>query len=229
MSVDAELEAWRQEWRSEVAVRPDLASKVRRQSLYMRMMLVTEVFITLLIGGFAIAWAVQSLQADVVALAVAVWVFLGTAWTFGLKNRKGCRAPAAMNTSAFLDVSIRRCRAGVASAAFGTVLYFCELVFCTTWVYRHKSHATSIGLWAFLTSPVLILVWACTVAFIVAVVWYRRRKVSELLYLQKLRSTDVAEAVPPDEALSSVSPDLQRTSRVFSRLRARRRKGFGRV
>jgi hypothetical protein len=227
MSIDSELESWRREWQLEARALPELASTVRRQSRYMKIMLAAEVLITLVIGGGALAWAVQSAQPDVVVLAAAVWVFLAAAWTFGSKNRKDCWRPAAMSTSAFLDISIRRCRAGVASARFGTVLYFCELLFCTAWVYRHKSLHTPVDLWVFLTSPALMMVWGCTVAFVVGVVWYRRRKRSELSYLLNLRNAD--DAIRPHATELPAGSEFERSSGVYSRLRAKRKKGFGKV
>jgi hypothetical protein len=188
MSMDTELEAWRREWVSGGADLPDLPLKVRRQSAFMRLMLVADVLVTVIIGGGVIFLALRSPQTDLVVLAIAVWFFLGVAWTFGVKNRKGCWTPAAMTTTAFLDISIRRCRAAIKTSTFGVLLYACEMLFCLGWIYHRKSHEAHRGLGAFLTSPLLVVVSICTVGFIVAMVWYRRRKQNELACLLELQA-----------------------------------------
>jgi len=119
MSVDTELDTWRREWQSEKAAVPDLAAKVRRHSRFMRAMLAGDVLVTVVIGGGIIVWASE---ADVTVLAGATWLFLAIAWVFGTLNRKGCWAPAALNASAFLDLSIRRCRRGIQASRFGAIL-----------------------------------------------------------------------------------------------------------
>jgi hypothetical protein len=186
MSVDAELDAWRREWQSERRELPDLSVRVRRHSRFMKAMLASETAVTVVIGGGAVGWAVRTAETDVIVLAGAVWLFLAAAWIFAFKSRKGCWAPAAQSASAYLDISIRRCRGSMAASIFGTVLYFCEIFFCLIWIYRRTSSSTGLSPYAFLTSPIIIGVWACTVVFVVAMIWYRRRKRVELDYLLEL-------------------------------------------
>jgi hypothetical protein len=187
MSVDAELDVWRREWQSETAVpAAGLRGKVQRQSRIMRMTLMAEVLVTVVMGGGTTAWAVRSRQPDTMVLAAAVWVFLAAAWTFAIVSRRDCWSPAALNTSAFLDLSIRRCRSAISATTFGTILYFCELLFCLTWVFRHLSQREPIRLEAFLSSGPVAVVWLCTLTYVGFVLWYRRKKRAELSYLLAL-------------------------------------------
>lgn len=187
MSVDAELDVWRREWQSGTALpAAGLRRKVQRQSLIMRITLMAEVLVTAVMGGGTTAWAVRSRQPDTIALAAAVWVFLAAAWTFALVSRRNSWSPAALNSSAFLDLSIRRCRSSISATTFGTILYFCELLFCLTWVFRHLSQREPIRLEAFLSSGAVMGVWFCTLAYLGFVIWYRRRKQAELNYLLAL-------------------------------------------
>lgn len=229
MRMDAELEAWRREWRSGGIALPDLARKVRRQSAYMRLMLFTEVLVTITMGGGALLWALQSLQADVVVLAIAVWFFLGAAWTFGVKNRKDCWRPAAMTTAAFFDISIRRCQAAIRTSTFAALLYTCEILFCLGWIYNRKSHEAHLALRAFLTSPLLFAVSICTVVFLAAIVWYRRRRQNELVCLLQLRLANMADTIAPHEMQSTAMFEVPLESRVLLRFGFKRRKRFGRV
>jgi len=198
MSLDAELDTWRREWQSEKSAVPDLAAKVRRHSRFMRIMLAADVLVTVVIGGGTIVWAVRSSETDVMVLAGATWFFLAIAWVFGTINLKGCWAPAALNASAFLDLSIRRCRHSIATSRLGAILYCSELLFCLMWIYRHK-HAVSPE--EFLTSPSVAVVWIFTAGFAVLLFWYQRRKQAELAYLLKLQSGA--------RCMTSLAPDSQ--------------------
>jgi hypothetical protein len=229
MRVDAELEAWRREWRSGGIASSDLARKVRRHSAYRRLMLFTEVLVTISMGGGVLLWALQSPQADVIVLAIAVWFFLSAAWTFGVKNRKDCWTPAAMTTAAFLDISIRRCQAVIRTSTFAVLLYTSEMLFCLGWIYNRKSHEAHLAFRAFLTSPLLFAVSICTVAFLAAIVWYRRRKQNELACLLQLRLNDMGDAVAPHDMQSTAMFEVPLASRVLSRFGFKRRKRFRRV
>jgi len=192
MSADTELNAWRREWQSEKTDLPDLSGKVQRHSRFMRWMVAGEVLVTAVMGGGAILWALRSPDPDVAVLAGAIWLFLATAWIFAWINRRGCWAPAALDASAFLDISIRRCRRGIAETTFWVALYSCEVVFCLAWNYRR----VSVPLEAFLISLPVVIVWICTAAFGVFVIWYRRRKQAELAYLLQLQPEPIKTPGP---------------------------------
>ncbi len=187
MSVDAELDAWRQEWQSNAPVLPDLSAKVRRQTRFMRLMVAMEILVTVVIGGGSIVLAVLAGQTDFLVLTAAVWVFIAAAWTFAFLNRRGCWAPEALNTAAFLELSIRRCRADLSRVIFGVVLYFVEILFCLTWIYHHDAREVAITPGEFLRSTNCIVVGVVTVAFMAYSIAYRRRKRAELASLLKLK------------------------------------------
>src|SRR5215471_13179989 len=131
MNTDAELELWREQWHA-ATVQPiatDLRKRVARQTRFMRIGLAGEVLVTAVIGGGATWQALLDGSSENVVLAVAVWLFIAVAWTFGLSVRRGSWSPSAANTSAYLDLSLRRCRGNLRAATFGSILYCSEMAF----------------------------------------------------------------------------------------------------
>src|SRR5580658_4419970 len=114
MKIDAEWEALGQEWRQSRVVLPDLRARVKKESRRMRLLLAADILVTLGAGGGTLGWALASRQADVAVLAAAIWTCIAAAWTFGIVNRRGNWSPAAADASAFLNLTIRRCRAAAA-------------------------------------------------------------------------------------------------------------------
>lgn len=189
MSVDLELESWRNEWQTSAAIPADLRRRVRRQSRFVRIMLAADILVTVVVGGGATIWAARTPGTDYLVLALATWVFIAAAWAFVIRNRRGNWSPHALTTTAFLDVSIRRARSSIAAATFGTILYFAEIVFCLAWIYRQRLRSGPLPPGTFLTSPQTWIVWALTAAFAGFVVWYRRKKRTELSYLLNMRKS----------------------------------------
>jgi hypothetical protein len=182
--MDTELESWRSAWQDEppstAAIPADLRERVRRQSRFLRIMLASEILVTVVIGGGTAVLALRSSDADYVVLTLATWLFIAAAWTFAVVSRRGAWSPAALTTEAFLEISIRRARSGLAAATFGAGLYFVEIAFCLAWIYHHD-HTLESLLW--------LQVSAITVVFLVFVLRYRRAKKRELGYLLNLRRT----------------------------------------
>ena len=179
MSVDTELDLWRREWQAATAPDLNLHDTVRRQSRLIRVMLALDILVTVVFGAGFSTWAVWSREADVVVLAIAVWGFLAIAWSFAIINRRGCWTPSGLDTQSFVEISIRRARAAVASTTFGAVFYFGELAFCVAWVYHRRSGD-------FPTSGAMLGVWAATAIFLVLLLRYRRKKQAQLRYLQEV-------------------------------------------
>jgi len=190
MKVDAELEVWRRQWQSGTTVPLDLRRKVERQSRFMKIGLIGNLLVTITIGGATTGWAIRSPQLDIVLLAVATWVFIATAWTFTLTVNRGKWSPSAQDTAAFVELSVRRCRGRLAAVWFAAGLFLIQIVFLLGWVYNYSpEHRTPLLTWLFFGSVPIDIVWLCTVAFFGFLVWYRRRKRSELAYLLSLRLT----------------------------------------
>ena len=185
MSLDTELETWRREWQSKTAVPADLRRRVERQSRWLKIGIAADILVTVVIGGGVIALAARSPQPDMLLLAAATWSFIAVAWAFRLTISRGLWSPAAMHTAAFVDLSIRRCRAQLAATLFGAGLFVCEMVFCLGWIYRHSAPRVPLLPWLF-GSLINGLVWLFSLAFFVFLVWYRRKKRAELVWLLTL-------------------------------------------
>jgi hypothetical protein len=187
MNIDAELDVWRRQWQSSTAVPSDLRRKAERQSRWMKIALAADILVTVVIGGGAIAWAVRSPQSDIVLLAVVTWLFLTAAWTFTLTVHHRNWSPSGLDTSAFVDFLMRRCRGALKAIWFAGGLFLSEVVFCLGWIYHHSPEPrTPLLVWLFSHSLPIDIVWLSTLVFFGFLVWYRRKKRGELNYLQNL-------------------------------------------
>jgi len=196
MNLDPELDLWRKDWRAPITPpSPDLRGKVERQSRFMKFMLAMDIAVTIVIGGFVIAWAAISRDFDTALLAAATWVFIAVAWAFRLVNWRGQWAPSALDAAAFVDLSIRRCRARIASLSFGAVLYISELAFFTPWIYIHNHSRMPFFLWLFKSSWFLDFVWLFTAVFFALMIWWRRRIVAQLRYWRGLAGASGASPI----------------------------------
>jgi hypothetical protein len=180
MKLDAELELWREQWQSssESPVLTGLRKRVARESLYMRIMLMTDILVTAVIGGATLALAIRNPRPATIILAAATWLFITVAWIFGLSYRKDAWSPSASTTSAFLDLSIRRCRGNLRAVAFGAILYVVEMTFCLSRVYRESGS---------LSSTVIIIITLITLIFSALLIMYRKKKLIDLSYLLNLQ------------------------------------------
>jgi hypothetical protein len=177
MIPDVELEGWRKQWQADAEVPADLRRRVERGTRYMRLMLASEVLITVVIGGgYTLAAALQPRTENLV-LAAATWVFLIAAWSIAILTRRGTWSSAAVTTAAFIDLSIRRCRGKLAAARFGIALYFAQMAFCMAWLYRDPARRTPV--------PAVIF-GVVTPAFLFGMAQFRRKTRAELARLQEL-------------------------------------------
>jgi len=106
---DDELEVWRRQWHSQPAVPIDLIRKVERQTVYMKLQRLALI-IPILLGVGTIVAAIIMKGAPWIFLAVGTWVFIILGLLFQYQNEKGIWTPAAETTSAYLELSIARCR-----------------------------------------------------------------------------------------------------------------------
>jgi hypothetical protein len=179
MKLDAELEQWRSQWQSasEAPALADLSKRVARESRSLRMMLLADMLVTVVIGGAVIVYAIRDPRPATAILVAATWLFIAVAWFFGLSNRRATWSPSASTTSAFLDLSIRRCRGNLRAVTFGIVLYVVEMAFCLSWIF----HETGFSRMLLITITLVTLIFA-TFLFI-----YRKRKLADLAYLLNLQ------------------------------------------
>lgn len=184
--LDVELERWRHQWRTQEAVAPDLATAVEAGTRKMRRGLITEIVVTILMGGGAIGWAFASRRIEVVVLAVAVWILIGIAWTASMLLRRGAWQPVTATTSAFVEISILRCERNLQAIWIQAALYVVILTFDLIWLYFYRAES-SIS--EFLMRPaVLVFVFVVTPLLAATAMWYRRRLLRELKNLVELRS-----------------------------------------
>ena len=185
MSLDTELETWRREWQSKTAVPADLSRRVERQSRWLKIGIAADIVVTVAIGGGVIALAARSPQPDMLLLAAATWSFIAVAWAFRLIISRGLWSPAAIDTAAFVDLSVRRCRAQLKATVFGAGLFVVEMAFCLGWIYRHSAPRVPLLGWLF-GSVFNGLVWLFSLAFFICLVCYWRKKRAELAWLRTL-------------------------------------------
>ena len=174
---DLELESWRAQWQADSQVPADLRRKVARDTRYMRLALAMEVLVTVTIGRGSIVWAALEPRTEMFVLAVAVWIFLVAAWTISVVTRRGAWSPAAVTTADFIDLSIRRCRGRLAAARFAVGLYFAEVAFCLTWLYRDPARRVP--------GPAIVF-GVVTPVFLIGLARFRRNTRRELARLEEL-------------------------------------------
>ncbi|MGA2741471.1 MAG: hypothetical protein ABSG65_29055 [Bryobacteraceae bacterium] len=186
MDMDTELETWRRQWQAETSVPDDLRRRVERQSRWLKAGLAADILVTVAIGGGVIALAARAPRPDMLLLAAATWSFIAAAWAFRLTITRGLWSPTAIDTAAFVDLSIRRCRAQLAATLFGAGLFVCEMAFCLGWIYRHSAPHAPLLRWLF-GSFTGGIGWLCSLTFFVFLLWYRRKKRAEMAWLLSLR------------------------------------------
>jgi hypothetical protein len=174
---DLELESWREQWQADAEVPADLRRKVARDTRNMRLMAALEVLVTVTIGGGSIVWAALEPRTEMFVLAGAVWIFLAAAWTIAVITRRGAWSPAAVTTADFIGLSIRRCRGKLAAARFAVGLYFAEVAFCLTWLYRDPARRVP--------APAIIF-GLVTPVFLIGLARLRRNTRRELARLREL-------------------------------------------
>ena len=227
MNTDVELEIWREQWQAETIVPVNLRRSVERQSRLMKIGLLADTLVTIMMGGGATALAFLSSEPGVGLVAVATWLFLAAAWAVVLTANRGLWAPSALDTAAFVDVSVRRCQSALTTTWFAAGLFVSEVAFGLGWAYQHSIHGhTTLWSWLFFSSPRIDIVWICTVAFFGAMEWYRRRKRAELASLLKLREEMCGLATDGSDAQAAWSSGWNgwTRGRRASRLRHRRNK-----
>ena len=187
MEPDVELESWRRGWQASSVIPSDVRRRVERETRAMRRSVAGEIAVTLALGGGSLAGAALLRRPDVIVLAVGVWAFLAIAWTLSLLLRRGAWTPMGTTTTAFLELSILRCRRRRESIVAQAVLYLMILAFDFTWIYFARLPAARPRLLTFLTAGSFVWVWAITAVLGVVALWQRHKLDRELENLTALR------------------------------------------
>lgn len=188
MITDPELDQWSELFRSEQIEPAEIAARAKKAIHRFRLWIYAEVAVTISMGGGATLWALGSHQTSVTLLAVWVWISLAAAWIFRLINDWNDFTGVAVATGSYLNILLRRLRNNLRAAQFGGVLFFVQLAFTSTWVFRELNSRSPVSLLAYLTLPVNIVFAVGTIAFCVWLVSYRQKLHTEIAQLQKLQS-----------------------------------------
>jgi hypothetical protein len=187
MKSDIELESWRQQWQSQPQVPVDLIRKVERQTVHMRLLRLSEVLVTVFMGGGTIVAAIITRNSEVALLAVGTAIAIALAWRFSLKHTRGLWAPSADTTAAYLDLSIRRGRWKVADARYDSIQAVLLSVFVCVVDYRIL---VSYGKWSSLSDAWWLWVIGGVLSLLLLFAFENRRKraKTELEYVSRLQA-----------------------------------------
>jgi hypothetical protein len=188
MSSNVEMDAWRLLWQTatEAPVAADLRDRVARETRRRRVLLIAPIAVTATMGTWTLARVIDAPDFDNVVLTVEAWIFMAVAWAAGLWIDRGSWRPMADTTAAFVEISIRRCRATLLSLRLGGVMYVWQLLFISLWRLATGTDAAVL-----LTSWSMILLgWIGLPAFFAFVAIYGRIKRAELEYLLALLPGD---------------------------------------
>jgi hypothetical protein len=186
MNANVELDTWQRLWQTQAdgPAAADLRDRVARETRRRRLGLIGPLLVTIVIGGWSLSRAFASPAFENVLLAVETWMFIAVAWLGGLWIDRGNWQPLSDSTSAFVDISIRRCEAVLRGLQFLVVMYVAQLVFVLAW----RLQFGSIGFIELITSwPVILLGWIAGPGLAFFVTWYGRAKRAELRYLLDVR------------------------------------------
>ena len=182
---DLELEGWQRQWQATETVPADLVRAVEAGTRALRLGRISEIVVTIVMGGGALGWALASRRAEVMVMAVAIWIFIGVAWILSTLLRRGTWQPVTATTTAFVEVSILRCERSLQAVWIQAVLYVVILVFDLVWLYNYRAESS---VREFLLRPAVVIVLTIvTPLCAAAAVWYRRRLQRELKNLLELR------------------------------------------
>jgi hypothetical protein len=183
---DNELAGWQREWRGQALPSisaEELARTVRRGNRHALVGTLGAALLTVVALAPLVRRAVDG-TIDVQFLTGIV-AFVVLVWASALWLARGTWRPRDETTAAFLEVSIRRCRAALLGVPVAVVLYFAELVYVL--VSMHRIEGADFG--ALLRSPQLIAVgWIGGPLYLAGQLWYGSRQRERLARLRALQA-----------------------------------------
>jgi hypothetical protein len=191
MEPDLELKTWRRQWQTDAVIPPDLRQRVERETRDLRRQLYGSIAVTVIMGGGAAGWALVSQRPTVVVLAIGVWFFIAVAWVISIGLTRDILSPSADTTTAFVDLSIRRCRRRLHGLVAQALLYVAIAAFDLVWIYHYQVETRPtrpMDPLTFLTSGPMLVAWAALAVPVAVGVWYRGRLRNELQNLLLLRN-----------------------------------------
>jgi hypothetical protein len=220
MKTDTELERWQSLWQTDARIPDDLRERALRQVRRMRIMLAGDIAVTVIMGGGATIWALNSDRPAVRLLAAWVWFTILVAWIFRYFNNRGNWTGAAPSTDAFFEIWIRRCRETQRNLIFGIGLGAVQFAVCSAWVNRELHRMHGITPRQFATMAPMDVAYVCAAGLLAWALWLSRKVRTEWIYAQRLRNEWASGEpipVPPPESLSPVrKPRLIESISLFS-------------
>lgn len=186
MNQNVELDQWRLLWqaRADGPNAADLRDRIERETRRRKAALVLPVLVTVIIGGWMTARAVTDTTVEDIVFAVETWLFIAVTWAGALWIDRGTWQPLGETTSAFVEISIRRCRSAIDGMRLGAGLYLGQLAV----LLMLKRSLSAIGWLELVTAwPVIVLGWIGLPLFLAASTWFVRRKRTELRRLLEMR------------------------------------------
>ena len=186
MKENVELDRWRLLWqaRAEGPDAADLRDRVERETRRRKAALIAPVLVTLVIGGGTTALAVATRGTQEIAVAIEAWLSIAVTWAVALWIDRGSWAPLGNTTTAFVDISIQRCRSDITGLHVAALLYVAQFVT----ILALKQFLSPVPVLDLLTAwPVVLIGWVAFPIFLAWAIWYGRRRERELRRLLDLR------------------------------------------
>jgi hypothetical protein len=187
MEPDVELDTWRRDWQAGSIAPVNLTQRVDRETQSMWRFVVAKIAVTAVFGGGSIAWAALSHRRGALGLVVAIWAFIAIAWTISWLLQRGAWGSVMATTTAFLELSIVRCRRRREAIVAQCVLYLLILSFDLVWIYFQGAQQSPLDVATFLTTGSVVWAWMITAALAVMALRQRERLGQELKYLIRLQ------------------------------------------
>ncbi len=188
MEPDVELDTWRRDWQAGAIAPANVTQRVERETRMMWRFVIAEIAVTVVFAGGSVAWAALSHRRDALGLVIAIWAFIAIAWTISWLLRRGAWGPVMATTTAFLELSILRCRRRREAIVAQCVLYLMIFSFDLAWIYFQRAQESPLDVATFLTTGSVVWTWMITAALAVMAVRQRQRLGRELKYLTRLQA-----------------------------------------
>lgn len=191
---DDELRQWMADWQGDPEPAPEVRDaiqrRVRRQSVKMALYTAGELTLSLVMLAFVIRTAVaRPVFFNVAAMAGLALVILW-AVTYSLWSSRGTWRPGAETTTAFLDLSVLRCRRRLNALRAGWWLLAMELAILIPWLHLLLSSrpAHPPAAWSYAAGfGFLLLVASLAVVFLIVARRKARRELRELEELARVK------------------------------------------
>jgi hypothetical protein len=190
MTIDSELETWREVWihPSEVSEQPssfDIRRALQRKEFRLRALHLLEFAWALFLLGFSFAVARRYPTTEMFVWALVIWTATLTATAYSVWNWRSLWLAERKSTSEYVRIYERHCVAGLRQIRFGYCFLAANLVIVIPWVswrFFRSGDAVPLSLMAYLIS--MGLVAGLTVGYLF---WFSRSRRNRLRELEQLR------------------------------------------